>query len=31
MQGLQYMTINLRDFILGNAAEYNYRAQNTMI
>ncbi|CAM3621910.1 hypothetical protein ELOC111193_13825 [Elizabethkingia occulta] len=31
MQGLHYMTLNLRDFILRNPVEYNYRAYNTMI
>ncbi len=24
MQALHYMTINLQDFVLKNAAEYNY-------
>ncbi|CAM3940770.1 hypothetical protein ELBR111191_18500 [Elizabethkingia bruuniana] len=31
MQGLQYMTLNLREFVLRNATQYNYRAKNTMI
>ncbi|PUB24732.1 hypothetical protein C8J95_1194 [Elizabethkingia sp. YR214] len=31
MQGLQYMTLNLRDFMLRNISECNYGAQKTVI